>query len=222
MNSSVYLSHRRDVSRIMALAVYRALSSSGVNVFLDPDDFISPAAETQIAARSHFVLLLTPAALANTPADDRLTRELNMAQRTGRRITLLLAHGAELDDTVRLPGVRQTSNASVIAIPSDDIQFGVRKLIERLQESGAAENSEAMRDPAGMRKLSRVQRLTPVTAEQIEAEGLFNLALLQVGEGGAVQVRRAAHPTAEVNARVSVGDDVLARNVVRPGRTAGR
>ena len=66
-NKTVFISYRRDVSKYLAMAVFKDLQQNGYDAFLDVEKIDSGSWESvilnQIAARTHFVLLLTPGTL---------------------------------------------------------------------------------------------------------------------------------------------------------------
>ncbi|MFN8372462.1 MAG: tetratricopeptide repeat protein [Anaerolineae bacterium] len=96
-SNSVFISYRRSTSSFIARAVFMDLRANGYDVFLDVETIDSGAFDTiilnQIAARPHFVLVLTPGALerCNEPGD-WLRREIEEAIRLKRNIVPILVN----------------------------------------------------------------------------------------------------------------------------------
>lgn len=103
-NKSVFISYRRDVSAFIARAVFMDLRLNGWDVFMDVESIDSGAFDTvilnQIAARTHFVLILTPGSLDRcVEPDDWLRREIETAIELGRNIVPLLFNSFTFKDT---------------------------------------------------------------------------------------------------------------------------
>jgi hypothetical protein len=64
---TVFISYRRDVSAFIARAVFQDLRAHGYDVFLDVETIDNGQFEhiilSQIAARTHFIVILTPGAV---------------------------------------------------------------------------------------------------------------------------------------------------------------
>ncbi len=100
-NKTVFISYRRDVSKYLALMIFKDLQQNGYDVFLDVEKIDSGSWESvilnQIAARTHFVLLLTPGTLDRCiDHNDVLRREIEQAIHLGRNIVPLFADKFEL------------------------------------------------------------------------------------------------------------------------------
>jgi tetratricopeptide (TPR) repeat protein len=95
---SVFISYRRTTSRHLARAVFMDLRSNGYDAFMDVDTLDSGTFDliilNQIAARAHFVLLLSLGALdrCNDP-DDWLRREIEHAIDLKRNIVPIIEEG---------------------------------------------------------------------------------------------------------------------------------
>ncbi len=96
-DKTVFISYRRDVSAFIARAVFMDLRLNGFDAFIDVESIDSGAFDTvilnQIAARAHFVLILTPGSVerCNEPGD-WLRREIETAIDLGRNIVPLLVN----------------------------------------------------------------------------------------------------------------------------------
>lgn len=96
-SQSVFISYRRD-DLYTALLVYKNLREHGYEVFLDMENLDSgtyaPVLLNQIAARAHFVLVLTPEALNRcSKPGDWVRREIEHAMDLKRNIVPLMFNG---------------------------------------------------------------------------------------------------------------------------------
>src|SRR5215813_1147434 len=92
---TVFLSYRRHVSAFIARAVFQDLRQHGYDVFMDVESIDSGQFDTiilnQIAARAHFLVILTPGALDRCQEpDDWLRREIERAIALGRNVVPIL------------------------------------------------------------------------------------------------------------------------------------
>src|SRR4051794_39331790 len=99
-NKTVFISYRRDVSKYLARSIFQDLIQNGYDAFLDVEKINSGSWESiilnQIAARAHFLLILTPGTMDRCDEpNDMLRREIEHAIRLGRNIVLLLADNFE-------------------------------------------------------------------------------------------------------------------------------
>jgi hypothetical protein len=81
---SIFISYRRSVSKHLARLIFQELRARGHDVFLDVSTIDSGAFDriilNQIAARPHFLLILSPGALERCAnEDDWLRREIEEA-----------------------------------------------------------------------------------------------------------------------------------------------
>src|SRR5262245_58281779 len=103
---TVFLSYRRNVSAFIARAVFQDLRQHGYDVFMDVESIDSGQFDTiilnQIAARGHFLVILTPGALDRChEPDDWLRREIEYAVELGRNIVPILVKAFRFDDAAR-------------------------------------------------------------------------------------------------------------------------
>jgi hypothetical protein len=102
VEKTVFISYRRT-NVYQALAVFQHLSAKGFDVFFDYESIKSGSFEriilNQVAARAHFVVLLTPTALkrCNEPGD-LLRREIEQAIDTKRNIVPLMFEDFDFKD----------------------------------------------------------------------------------------------------------------------------
>lgn len=93
--NSVFISYRRSVSRYIARAVFQDLTRHGFDTFMDIESIDSGAFDAiilqQIAARYHFLVILSPGTLERfSDPDDWLRREIEYAIELNKNIVPLL------------------------------------------------------------------------------------------------------------------------------------
>jgi tetratricopeptide (TPR) repeat protein len=99
---SVFISYRRHASSFIARAVFQDLHAHGFDVFMDVESIDSGTFDTillgQIAARTHFLLILTPGTLDRcADPEDWLRREIEEAMRLKRNIVLLFVNNFDMN-----------------------------------------------------------------------------------------------------------------------------
>ncbi len=109
LNKTVFISYRRNVSRNLARSIFMDLHANGYDVFMDVESLNAGDFEqiilNQIAARAHFVLLLSDGSLQrNSNKDDWLWIEIQEAMRLNRNIVPIYEEGFNFDkETAYLP-----------------------------------------------------------------------------------------------------------------------
>jgi len=104
VDNTVFISYRRSNSSFIARAIFEDLRKNDLDVFMDVESINAGEFETiilnQIAARAHFVLLLTPGSVERcAEPDDWLRREIETAMSLGRNIVPVLANGFTFSGT---------------------------------------------------------------------------------------------------------------------------
>ena len=124
IEKTVFLSYRRN-NIPWALAIFQNLTQHGYDVFFDFNGIASGDFERiilgNIAARAHFVVLLTPSALVRcSDPDDWLRREIEAALGSQRNIVPLMLEGFDFGTpdiarqlTGTLAGLRQYNGLSI-------------------------------------------------------------------------------------------------------------
>jgi|GEM_PF-2175474 len=131
MNSekSVFISYRRSASRHLARAIFLELSQHNYDVFLDVNTIDSGKFDTiilrQIAARTHFVVLLSPGALDRcVNKGDWLRREIEEAMRLKRNIVPIIEEGFDFGrETAFLPEEWRDTFTRFNALPLNHFYF---------------------------------------------------------------------------------------------------
>jgi hypothetical protein len=104
--NKVFISYRRSTSKYLARLVYNELMQNGYDVFFDvktiDNGLFDSVILSQIAARPHFVLLLSPGSLERCMNDDDwLRREIEEALRLKRNIVPIIEEGFDYEREIR-------------------------------------------------------------------------------------------------------------------------
>ncbi len=99
---TVFISYRREKSKHLARAIYQDLRMHGWDAFLDVTTIDAGDFDriilNQIAARAHFILLVSPGALERCASPgDWLRREIEEAVRLDRNIVPVIEEGADFE-----------------------------------------------------------------------------------------------------------------------------
>jgi tetratricopeptide (TPR) repeat protein len=102
-NKTVFISYRRSVHKHLSLLLFKDLRARGFDTFRDSDTMGAGEFEkiilNQIAARTHFVVLLSYGTLERcSEPGDWLRREIEYALDTGRNIIPVLVDGFKFND----------------------------------------------------------------------------------------------------------------------------
>lgn len=136
---SVFISYRRQDASFIARAIFQDLYSHGYDVIMDIDN-ISPGESfetiirNQIAARAHFLVILTPRALQRfSEPQDMMRLEIEFALQLRRNIVPLLLNDFTFAGSERyLTGIlRELRNYNSISIPVDYFDVAMERLRTR-------------------------------------------------------------------------------------------
>ena len=102
-DKTIFISYRRDKGFYEARAIFQDLRAHGYDVFWDIESIDSGTFDTvilnQIAARAHFILVLTPGTLDRTSKKgDWLRREIEHAIDLERNIVPVTMKGFKIED----------------------------------------------------------------------------------------------------------------------------
>ena len=137
-SNEVFISYRREVGGILALALYQNLSEHGLNAFYDIESIRAGQFDTiihdQIAARPYFLLVLTPGTLERCDdQSDWLRREIEQALATRRMVVPAHTPNFDFDDFERfLPAgmAQEVQRFNAQELPQKFFKFAVQQLVE--------------------------------------------------------------------------------------------
>lgn len=117
MRKTLYISFRPTMSLHIVQPLYNSLRELDYDVYIDLDDVVDPVSLRQIAAREHFIMILTPGALrmANHP-DDRLVQDLHTATQHQRNMLALVTRDTNYDSEFSHTGGLMDGLADVEAL----------------------------------------------------------------------------------------------------------
>lgn len=180
--NTVFISYRRT-SQYTALSVFRVLREHGYDVFFDYESIDTGGFEEiilrQIAARAHFVLILTPGALDRcVDPQDMVRKEIEEAIRLKRNIIPLLFEGFDIGKVPAhlLPGrMAVLPSYNSLAIPRELIYFD--RAMEVLRERFLSQSLDGIIHPTPAADLPTIQhkmtppRHEPLTVQQYRERG---------------------------------------------------
>jgi tetratricopeptide (TPR) repeat protein len=186
-SNAAFISYRRDVAGILAMALYQHLTDREVDAFYDIESIRAGRFDTiilnQIAARPYFLLVLTPGTLERChDPGDWLLREIEQAIATRRLIVPVHTPSFDFDDITRflppeLAGAVRRFNGQ--ELPQRWFKFAVQQLIDEfLVPIQTADAVVPVSDRAVVDELIRRAQAAPtVTPLQLSAEEYFERAL---------------------------------------------
>lgn len=135
---TVFISYRRDVSSFIARAIFMDLRANGYDVFMDVESIDSGTFDTvilnQIAARAHFLVILTPGSVERcVEADDWLRREIETAMDLRRNVVPLLVNNFSFKGNEQyLKGkLAQLTRYNALNVPHDFFDEAMSRLRSR-------------------------------------------------------------------------------------------
>lgn len=192
VEKSAFISYRR-ANVYIARAVYADLVAHGYDVFLDYESAEAGAFGQvilhQIAARAHFILILTPSALEPClEPDDWLRREIEHAIEQKRNIVPLMFEGFDFRDVARyLVGpLHLLPQYNGIRMPADFFAEAMKRLRERFLSKPLDVILHPVPECDKTRVAAHIRdtdAAAPVLAEQIEAEEVFEHGLVKLSRG---------------------------------------
>jgi tetratricopeptide (TPR) repeat protein len=204
-SNATFISYRRDVGGILAMALYQYLTEHRVDAFYDIESLRAGQFDTillnQVAARPYFVLVLTPGTLDRCVDDrDWVRREIEQALTTRRVIVPVHTPNFDFGDLGRfLPAGlgQEVQRFNGQELPQKWFKFAVQQLVE---EFLLPIRTETVAPPAAeqaiVERLHREAQAAPaVTEEQLSAQEYFERAL--------------ARPDGDADGRIADYDAVL-------------
>ncbi len=184
IQKTVFISYRRT-NMYMARAVYQDLRAHGYDAFLDMErldsgDF-SQGLIGQIAARAHFVLILTPSALERcTSPDDWVRKEIEYAIEQRRNIVPMLFEGVKFEQIrhfLASDQLKLLESYNGLPVPDEYFEEAMERLrgnryLDRDTDSVLHPIAEQAAKAAKAAQAKADAAPTP-TAAQLEAEQLF-------------------------------------------------
>ncbi len=182
VQNTVFISYRRtDIG--IANYIYQNLKIHHYDVFLDFESLnsgeFSPTLLDAIAARAHFVLILTPSAMERcVHADDWLRREIEYAIKTDRNIVPLLFNNFDFykASSYMKGGLAKLSQYNGLNVPDGYYEEAMEKLRNRFlnKPMSKIEHPPPVAARATIRQSVAKARSVPAPSPtQIQAEQLF-------------------------------------------------
>ncbi|MCU0514374.1 MAG: tetratricopeptide repeat protein [Anaerolineae bacterium] len=182
IETTVFISYRR-ANHYIARSVYQDLRGQGYDVFLDYQNVDSGSFEriilNQIAARAHFILILTPSALERClNPDDWVRREIEHAIVMQRNIVPLLFEGFAFEQArpFLVGQLTLLPNYNGINVPPDFFE----EAMERLRKRFLSKPLEVILHPAPAQdrhevdeRLAEMAQQPAPTPQQLNAESHY-------------------------------------------------
>ncbi|WP_119069087.1 toll/interleukin-1 receptor domain-containing protein [Aggregatilinea lenta] len=185
-DNTVFISYRRAVASFIARAIFMDLRTHGYDVFMDVESIDSGAFDTiilnQIAARAHFVLILTPGTVERcAEPGDWLRREIETAMDLERNIVPVLVNDFRFDaaSTTYLTGkLAGLPRYNALNAPHDYFDAAMDKLRTRFLKqpmAGSIVAAPSQDAPHVQRKIEQVAQQAAPSGEDLAAEEYFSL-----------------------------------------------
>jgi len=191
-SNDVFISYRREVGGILAMALHQHLTDSGLDAFYDIESLRAGQFDTvilnQIAARPYFLLVLTPGTLERCrEPTDWVLREIEQALATNRVIVPANTPGFDFDDFERfLPEDvgSEVRRFNAQELPQRWFKFAVEQLVEEFLVPIEIENlAPPAADQAVVDRLQEQARTEPtVSVPQLMAHLYFEQALARADD----------------------------------------
>jgi tetratricopeptide (TPR) repeat protein len=194
VEKTVFISYRRT-NAFMALAVYQRLEQRGYDVFLDYHNINSGDFEqiiiTNIRARAHFLVILTPTALERChEPNDWLRREIEIAIQNQRNIIPLLFEDFDFGHEAiakHLYGqLALLTKYNALRVPVDYFEEAIARLCDRFLnisiETVLHPVPSSIHDAAQIGQ-STARAASPVTRTALEAERQIEHGQVLRGQG---------------------------------------
>ena len=189
---TVFISYRRKYSEFIARAIFQDLTAHDYDVFMDVESIgggkFGPVILNQIAARAHFLLILTPGTLdrCNDP-NDWLRREIEMALDLQRNIVPVLVGSFRWEDAEpylvgRLAALK---DYNAIRISHETFDGDMERLRERflVLPEGEIQPAPPEDDTVVQRKMEQAAEQPAPTDAELQAEEYFRRGVQFYEEG---------------------------------------
>ena len=182
---TVFLSYRRHISSFIARSIFMDLRQHGYDVFMDVESINSGQFEriilAQIAARAHFLVILTHGALEGCQKpDDWLRREIECAMELRRNVVPILVNDFCFDDNAHayLTGrLRDLPRYNGLPLPQDYFEEAMVRLRTRFLKQpvqGDITSAPPQDAPVVQQKIEEAARQPAPTKQDLSAEDAFN------------------------------------------------
>lgn len=181
---TVFISYRRSVSAFIARAVFQDLRYHGYDVFMDVESIDAGAFDhvilNQIAARVHFLVILTPGAVERcAEPGDWLRREVEHAMDLGRNIVPLLVNNFDFRDAEKYLTGKLTDLAryNALNLPHDYFEEAMTRLRGRFLKPVAGihlANTPTTEQPIVQQKIAGAENQPAPSEAQLSAEQLYD------------------------------------------------
>ncbi len=209
---TVFISYRRSVSQFIARAIFQDLREHGYDVFMDVESIdkgqFGPIILNQIAARAHFLLILTPGTLDRcAEPDDWLRREIEHALETRRNIVPVMVNGFRFEDAEPfLTGkLAELPRYNSVPLYHEYFEEGMARLRERFLTPPEGEIQPAPAEDAAVvqRKLEQAAEQPAPTEAELQAEEYFRQGVQFYEEGRTEEALAAWNTTIRLNPNYS-------------------
>lgn len=191
-NKSVFISYRRSTSKHLARSIFMDLKVNGWDAFFDVNTIDNGEFDqiilNQIAARAHFVLVLSPGSLERCQnTDDWLRREMEEALRLNRNIVPIIEEGFDMNAEKRFLPPHLSRMTAMNGIPLYHFYFDaamqtLRDRYLKVAFRGQIYSASDVEEEIVQRKLEEASQM-PVDASQLTAADFLNRGLDKYNRG---------------------------------------
>jgi tetratricopeptide (TPR) repeat protein len=190
-SKTVFISYRRSTSKYLARLIFDRLRTAGFDVFFDVNTIDNGHFDSmilnQIAARPHFVLLLSPGTLERcTNEEDWLRREIEEAMRLERNIVPVVEEGFDFtQETDYLPEHLRDEFRRYNALPLVHFYFDavmdtlVNRFLKQSVEKVSVTAPPSSEDEQAQERIAQAVKTPLPTDHQLAARRLFNEGYLK-------------------------------------------
>ncbi len=192
VDKTVFISYRREVNSYIARAIFQNLREHDYDVFMDVENIDNGTFDTiilnEIAARKHFIVILTPGTEKRmAESEDWLRREIEHAIKSTRNIVPILANNFNFSDSEQYieNELKQLQRFNGINLHPDYFDAAMDRLKDRfLKEPKQVTITPSTKSAAKevLRKIDLTANLPSPTKAQLKAEDYFDSGLQKHNE----------------------------------------
>jgi tetratricopeptide (TPR) repeat protein len=185
-DKTVFISYRRNVSSFIARSIFLDLRANGYDVFMDVESIDNGTFDTvilnQIAARAHFVIILTPGTLEDCDRPgDWLRREIEEAMTLQRNIVPVLVNEFKFESAKPLltGKLAELPRFNGLTLPHEYFDEAMVRLRSRYLKQpvvGTIQPTPVIEQPEVAQKIEEAAAEPAPTEEQLSAEQYFQRA----------------------------------------------